>query len=194
LGALLLIAAAFRLAASDHQHKTRADTASARGTIAMPDTITTNSPIIAGYRAATPGSAAAAAKASSLFPSGITHDSRYIEPYGLYITRAKGPRKWDVDGNEYVDYFGGHATQLMPPLPLLGACSRLQIPVEDFDSVPVQDSGVPGDMLVDSFEIFDAMWLAADIGVDRNRHNLGPLRPFIVKPVEGVDAAGREIT
>ena len=79
----------------------------------MPDTITTNSPIIAAYRAATPGSAAAAAKAQLLFPSGITHDSRYIEPYGLYITRAKGPRKWDVDGNEYVDYFGGHGALLL---------------------------------------------------------------------------------
>ena len=79
----------------------------------MPDTITTNSPIIAAYRAATPGSAAAAAKAQLLFPSGITHDSRYIEPYGLYITRAKGPRKWDIDGNEYVDYFGGHGALLL---------------------------------------------------------------------------------
>src|SRR5246500_5220605 len=79
----------------------------------MPDTITTNSPIIAAYRAATPGSAAAAEKAGQLFPSGITHDSRYIEPYGLYITRAKGPRKWDVDGNEYVDYFGGHGALLL---------------------------------------------------------------------------------
>ena len=79
----------------------------------MSDTITTNSPIIAAYRAATPGSAAAAVKASGLFPSGITHDSRYIEPYGLYITRAKGPRKWDVDGNEYVDYFGGHGALLL---------------------------------------------------------------------------------
>ncbi|MBV8736395.1 MAG: aminotransferase class III-fold pyridoxal phosphate-dependent enzyme [Alphaproteobacteria bacterium] len=79
----------------------------------MPDTITTNSPIIAAYRAATLGSAAAAIKAQQLFPSGITHDSRYIEPYGLYITRAKGPRKWDVDGNEYVDYFGGHGALLL---------------------------------------------------------------------------------
>src|SRR6266566_2363254 len=67
----------------------------------MPDTLTTNSPIIAAYRAATPGSAAASEKASRLFPSGVTHDSRYIEPYGLYITRAQGPRKWDVDGNCY---------------------------------------------------------------------------------------------
>jgi glutamate-1-semialdehyde 2,1-aminomutase len=79
----------------------------------MPDTLTTNSPIIAAYRAATPGSAAAAERASRLFPSGVTHDSRYIEPYGLYITRAQGPRKWDVDGNCYVDYFGGHGALLL---------------------------------------------------------------------------------
>jgi glutamate-1-semialdehyde 2,1-aminomutase len=79
----------------------------------MPDSLTTNSPIIAAYRAATPGSAAASEKASRLFPSGVTHDSRYIEPYGLYITRAQGPRKWDVDGNCYVDYFGGHGALLL---------------------------------------------------------------------------------
>jgi glutamate-1-semialdehyde 2,1-aminomutase len=79
----------------------------------MPDSLTTNSPIITAYRAATPGSAAASQKAARLFPSGITHDSRYIEPYGLYIERAKGPRKWDVDGNGYVDYFGGHGALLL---------------------------------------------------------------------------------
>ena len=79
----------------------------------MPDTLTTNSPIITAYRAATPGSAERASRAQDMFPSGITHDSRYIEPYGLYITRAEGPRKWDVDGNCYVDYFGGHGAMLL---------------------------------------------------------------------------------
>jgi len=79
----------------------------------MPDTLPTNSPIVAAYRAATPGSAARAAEAAALFPSGITHDSRYIEPYGLYIARAQGPRKWDVDGRCYVDYFGGHGALLL---------------------------------------------------------------------------------
>src|SRR5215217_7228644 len=79
----------------------------------MPDTLTTNSPIIAAYRAATPGSAERAQRAADLFPSGITHDSRYIEPYGIYVTRATGPRKWDVDGRCYVDYFGGHGALLL---------------------------------------------------------------------------------
>jgi len=79
----------------------------------MPDSLTTNSQIIAAYRAATPGSAVRAQQAAELFPSGITHDSRYIEPYGIYIDHAKGPRKWDVDGRCYVDYFGGHGALLL---------------------------------------------------------------------------------
>src|SRR3984885_12475040 len=79
----------------------------------MPDTLTTNSQIIAAYRSATPESAARAQQAAEMFPSGITHDSRYIEPYGLYISHADGPRKWDVDGRCYVDYFGGHGAMLL---------------------------------------------------------------------------------
>src|SRR5712692_6159752 len=79
----------------------------------MPDSLTTNSQVIAAYRAATPGSAANARRAAEMFPSGITHDSRYIEPYGIYITRAQGPRKWDVDGRCYVDYFCGYGAMLL---------------------------------------------------------------------------------
>ncbi|MSO90183.1 MAG: aminotransferase class III-fold pyridoxal phosphate-dependent enzyme [Acetobacteraceae bacterium] len=72
-----------------------------------------NSGIEAAYRAHTPESAKLAAEAASLFPSGITHDARNIDPYGIYIERAQGPRKWDVDGNGYVDYFGGHGALIL---------------------------------------------------------------------------------
>lgn len=74
----------------------------------MPDGALTNSPIISLYRERTPGSAALAEEARTRFPSGITHDSRRILPYGIYVDRGEGARKWDVDGNEYVDYYGGH--------------------------------------------------------------------------------------
>ncbi len=69
--------------------------------------------IEAAYRAHTPGSAQLAAEAAELFPSGITHDARNIDPYNIYIERARGPRKWDVDGNGYVDYFGGHGALIL---------------------------------------------------------------------------------
>ena len=58
-----------------------------------------NSGILSAYRARTPGSEALAREAATLFPSGITHDSRHLEPYGVYVARASGPHKWDVDGN-----------------------------------------------------------------------------------------------
>lgn len=73
----------------------------------------TNSRIVAAYRSRTPGSAALAAEAAQLFPSGITHDARHVDPYGIYIKRAKGPHKWDVDGNRYIDYFGGHGALVL---------------------------------------------------------------------------------
>ncbi len=54
-----------------------------------------------------------AISARGLLPSGVVHDSRHIKPYGLYAERAEGSRKWDVDGNEYIDYYGGHGALLL---------------------------------------------------------------------------------
>jgi glutamate-1-semialdehyde 2,1-aminomutase len=79
----------------------------------MPDTTLTNSVIEGEYRARTPRSAKLAAEAAGLFPGGIVHDSRYLKPHGPYVERAAGARKWDVDGNEYVDYAGGHGALLL---------------------------------------------------------------------------------
>ena len=71
------------------------------------------SAIVSAYRAQSKESAELAGLAGQLFPSGLTHDSRYLLPYGIYVERAQGSRKWDVDGNEYVDYFGGHGALLL---------------------------------------------------------------------------------
>ncbi len=65
------------------------------------------------YRAMTPGSAALADKARAVMPSGLAHDSRHFDPYPPYVQRALGPAKWDVDGNKYVDYFGGHGSLIL---------------------------------------------------------------------------------
>ena len=46
-------------------------------------------------------------------PSGVVHVSRYTKPHGLYASHAAGARKWDIDGNEYIDYFGGHGALLL---------------------------------------------------------------------------------
>lgn len=58
-------------------------------------------------------SAALYERAQRVFPSGVTHDSRHHLPFPLYVTHAAGSRKWDVDGNEYVDYRMGHGALLL---------------------------------------------------------------------------------
>ncbi len=77
------------------------------------DATLSNSRIVAAYRERTPGSEKLATQARESFPSGITHDSRRLLPYGIYVDSAKGPRKWDADGNEYVDFYGGHGALLL---------------------------------------------------------------------------------
>ncbi len=64
--------------------------------------------IIDDYRRLHPGSQQLYQEALRTFPSGVTHDIRYTTPFPIFIESAKGSRKWDVDGNEYVDYVMGH--------------------------------------------------------------------------------------
>jgi len=75
-------------------------------------------------------------------PSGVVHDARFLRPHPIYVERAAASRKWDVDGNEYVDYIGGHGALLLghnPPQVVeavrrqltrgthFGACHELEV-------------------------------------------------------------------
>jgi len=79
----------------------------------MENTTAGQSGILAAYRARTPRAATLYAQALELLPSGIVHDSRRTWPYGIYGDRGSGSHKWDVDGNEYIDYYGGHGALLL---------------------------------------------------------------------------------
>ena len=72
-----------------------------------------NSRIVGAYRARTTKSAELHREARTLLPSGIAHDARSLDPYSVYIGRALGPHKWDVDDNCYIDYFGGHGALIL---------------------------------------------------------------------------------
>ena len=73
----------------------------------------TNSKVEAAFRERTRKSAALYERARKVIPAGLTHDSRTLLPYPIYAARAAGAYKWDVDGNSYVDYFGGHGALLL---------------------------------------------------------------------------------
>jgi len=69
--------------------------------------VTTES-ILDVYRRTHPDSQRLYEQSLRTFPSGVTHDIRYVSPFPIYVERARGSRKWDVGGNEYVDYVMGH--------------------------------------------------------------------------------------
>ncbi|HWV83820.1 MAG TPA: aminotransferase class III-fold pyridoxal phosphate-dependent enzyme [Capillimicrobium sp.] len=56
------------------------------------------------YAAKRPRSAAMWERAQGLLAAGVSHTNRRTYPFPSYYERAAGARKWDVDGNEYVDY------------------------------------------------------------------------------------------
>ena len=76
-------------------------------------TVQATSQIFQSYIDATPTSAELYGRAQQVFPCGVTHQSRVLEPHPLFVARAQGSRKWDVDGREYVDYFGGHGALML---------------------------------------------------------------------------------
>ncbi len=69
--------------------------------------------ILEAFEALHPTSKRMADRAASVFPSGVTHDARAFEPFPIYVERAEGGRKWDVDGNELPDFIGGHGAPLL---------------------------------------------------------------------------------
>lgn len=70
--------------------------------------------IMQTYRNSHPKSEALHKRALSLFAAeGSTHVGRLLDPYRPYITHAKASRKWDVDGNEYIDYTMGHGALIL---------------------------------------------------------------------------------
>ena len=60
------------------------------------DDARTNSRIVTAYRQRTAGSAELARQAQDLFPSGITHDARNLDPYGIgwMLVVRPAPTDW----------------------------------------------------------------------------------------------------
>jgi glutamate-1-semialdehyde 2,1-aminomutase len=69
--------------------------------------------IMESYAAARPASRAAFQRAQTALAGGAGHDLRFARPMPLYIARALGCRKWDLDGHEYIDFLMGNGALLL---------------------------------------------------------------------------------
>jgi glutamate-1-semialdehyde 2,1-aminomutase len=69
--------------------------------------------LVERFTAAFPRSRKLHEQARVLFPNGVTHDARHLEPFGVYVDRALGSHKWTVEGRELIDYWSGHGSILL---------------------------------------------------------------------------------
>jgi len=47
-------------------------------------------------------------RAKRVLPAGVSYFLRFMEPYPFYTARARGSKLYDVDGNEFIDFWIGH--------------------------------------------------------------------------------------
>jgi glutamate-1-semialdehyde 2,1-aminomutase len=94
------------------------------------------------YESKTPKSKRLYERAKKVLPAGVSYFIRFFEPYPFYVARAKGSKIFDIDGNEYVDFWMGHYTHILGhnPAPIrravmkqlesgihLGVCHELEV-------------------------------------------------------------------
>lgn len=75
--------------------------------------------MLESYVSKTPKSRELYERAKKVLPAGVSYGIRFFEPYPFYTARAKGSKLYDVDGNEYVDYWMGHGTHILGHSPLM---------------------------------------------------------------------------
>ena len=52
-------------------------------------------------------------RAKKVLPAGVSYGIRYFEPYPFFTANAKGSKLFDVDGNEYIDFWLGHTALIL---------------------------------------------------------------------------------
>jgi len=65
------------------------------------------------YVSKTPKSRVLYERAKKFLPAGVSYGIRYFEPYPFYTARANGSKLYDVDGNEYIDFWLGHTALIL---------------------------------------------------------------------------------
>jgi len=76
--------------------------------LATSDSISEGMKSMESYLQKTPTSKALYQRARKVLPAGVSYGIRYFEPYPFFTLRAKGSKLYDVDQNEYVDFWLGH--------------------------------------------------------------------------------------
>ena len=69
--------------------------------------------LVNDYKAKTARSRQMYEEALSVMPGGNSRTTTFFDPYPFYITRGAGPRIWDADGTERLDFNGNYTSLIL---------------------------------------------------------------------------------
>jgi glutamate-1-semialdehyde 2,1-aminomutase len=96
----------------------------------------------------TPGSRAMFERARKTLAGGVASSYQLRDPWPLYLSHGKGPRVWDVDGNELLDFHNGFGSMVQGHAhPAIEKAVAERYPLGTHFAVPTEDAVVVGEEL-----------------------------------------------
>jgi glutamate-1-semialdehyde 2,1-aminomutase len=104
------------------------------------------------FRNRTGASAQTYRRALQVMPNGVPSSFQVNDPWPVYLTRGKGSRVWDVDGNEYVDFHNGFGVMCIGHAnPVVGAAVKARVDEGTHFAAPTDGSIAVAAELADRF-------------------------------------------
>jgi hypothetical protein len=96
----------------------------------------------------TTGSRAMFERARKTLAGGVASSYQLRDPWPLYLSHGKGPRVWDVDGNELLDFHNGFGSMVQGHAhPAIEKAVAERYPLGTHFAVPTEDAVVVGEEL-----------------------------------------------
>ena len=97
---------------------------------------------------ATPGSAETYRRAHEVLSGGVASSYQLRDPWPIYLERGDGPKVWDVDGNEYLDFHNGFGSMVQGHAhPAIGAALQERYARGTHFAAPTEDAIVVAEEL-----------------------------------------------
>jgi glutamate-1-semialdehyde 2,1-aminomutase len=102
----------------------------------------------------TPASAALHARAAVSMTSGVPSSYQARDPWPIYLTRGRGSRVWDVDGNSYADFHNGFGSMVQGHAhPAIVRAVSERVALGTHFAMPTEDSVIVSEELARRFRL-----------------------------------------
>src|SRR5213596_3490713 len=102
----------------------------------------------------TPRSGEMFRRADRVLAGGVASSYQLREPWPIYLERGSGPRVWDVDGNEALDFHNGFGSMVQGHAhPAIGRAVRERYELGTHFAAPTEDAVVVGEELARRFRL-----------------------------------------